>query len=175
MAKTYWEKLQDPRWQRKRLEILQRDEFTCLKCGSTKDTLHVHHGYYERNTEPWEYPDDSLHTLCECCHSQVGDCLRDIGASAGKMSPGLLEAALYLLEWLKRDAGNDVDTIGKMHLYSMCEVGNLECIKEVLQMLLANSPLDDPAAIYDLFVSETDSCLARRNKHRQGSRETIQR
>lgn len=58
----------DPRWQRKRLEILSRDGWTCSSCGATDRTLHVHHGYYEAGAEPWDYPDDSLHTLCEACH-----------------------------------------------------------------------------------------------------------
>jgi 5-methylcytosine-specific restriction endonuclease McrA len=40
---NYKEQLLDPRWQRRRLEILQRDEFTCQKCLSKDKTLHVHH------------------------------------------------------------------------------------------------------------------------------------
>ena len=29
----YSEKLKDPRWQKKRLEILERDNFRCQYCG----------------------------------------------------------------------------------------------------------------------------------------------
>lgn len=66
---TYADKLKDPRWQKKRLEILNRDEFTCRFCGSKKNTLHVHHtGYATSN--PWETPDKCLVTLCEFCHEQ---------------------------------------------------------------------------------------------------------
>ena len=67
---TYAEKLKDPRWQRKRLEILERDRWTCQGCGDTKSTLHVHHCWYDpqRKTEPWEYENRSLRTLCEQCH-----------------------------------------------------------------------------------------------------------
>ena len=64
----YSEKLKDPRWQKKRLEILQRDEFTCRSCFDDSKTLHVHHRYYERGLEPWEYPNSSLITLCYDCH-----------------------------------------------------------------------------------------------------------
>lgn len=64
----YSELLKDPRWQRKRLEILQRDNWTCRQCGSTEDTLHVHHHYYEKGKKPWEYDDRILITLCEGCH-----------------------------------------------------------------------------------------------------------
>lgn len=66
---TYAEKLKDPRWQRKRLEILNRDSFACRECGDGTLPLHVHHGYYESGLAPWEYPDESLRTVCEECHA----------------------------------------------------------------------------------------------------------
>lgn len=65
---TYSEKLKDPRWQKKRLEILSRDEFSCYWCGDKKTTLHVHHEVYMGNN-PWDTPDECLTTLCEDCHS----------------------------------------------------------------------------------------------------------
>jgi len=68
MGKTYAEKLRDPRWQKKRLQILERDEWTCQDCKDTESTLHVHHFYYERGKNPWEYPDKHLITLCKPCH-----------------------------------------------------------------------------------------------------------
>lgn len=68
MASNYSEKLKDPRWQKKRLEILERDEWTCQKCFDSESTLVVHHRRYLVNTEPWDYPDDLLVTLCEDCH-----------------------------------------------------------------------------------------------------------
>jgi hypothetical protein len=67
---TYSEKLKDPRWQRLRLEIFQRDDFACRKCGDKTRTLAVHHLYYERGREPWEYPATALVTLCEPCHGE---------------------------------------------------------------------------------------------------------
>lgn len=71
---TYAEMLKDPRWQKKKTEILNRDNFTCQLCGDTKNTLHVHHKYYLENHKPWEYTDDALVTLCEECHSWVHIC-----------------------------------------------------------------------------------------------------
>lgn len=67
---TYAEKLKDPRWQRKRLEVLNRDSFKCRKCGNDKQTLHVHHTGYRNGHEPWEYQGEELLTLCEACHSK---------------------------------------------------------------------------------------------------------
>jgi len=62
----YSEKLKDPRWQKKRLEILSQNNFTCQYCGNTKETLHVHHYIY--TGEPWEVKDGDATTLCESCH-----------------------------------------------------------------------------------------------------------
>jgi hypothetical protein len=70
---NYFEKLKDPRWQRRRLEIMQRANFACEMCGDTSETLNVHHGYYSRGLDPWDYDDHSLHCLCEACHVKVGN------------------------------------------------------------------------------------------------------
>ena len=68
---TYSEKLKDPRWQRKRLEILERDHFACRDCLATDRTLHVHHCHYEK-CDPWDARNDVLLTLCEQCHQRRG-------------------------------------------------------------------------------------------------------
>ena len=65
---TYSSKLKDPRWQKKRLEILHRDSFACQCCGETKKTLHVHHTNSNYEIEPWEHEEFTLVTLCEDCH-----------------------------------------------------------------------------------------------------------
>jgi hypothetical protein len=67
----YTAKLKDPRWQRKRLEIMGRDKFKCRLCGDSDSTLHVHHIKYERGADPWDYNDESLVTLCEGCHEEL--------------------------------------------------------------------------------------------------------
>lgn len=68
--KTYSEKLLDPRWQKKRLEVLNSSDWTCKVCGTKSDTLHVHHLWYESKKEPWEYPPECLLCLCEKCHKE---------------------------------------------------------------------------------------------------------
>lgn len=65
---AYAEKLKDPRWQKKRLEILSRDNWSCYWCGDTESTLHVHHTVYV-GENPWDTWDECLLTLCEGCHS----------------------------------------------------------------------------------------------------------
>jgi hypothetical protein len=64
----YSDKFLDPRWQRKRLEIFERDKWACRSCSNTKETLHVHHLAYLNNTEPWDYKDELFLTLCATCH-----------------------------------------------------------------------------------------------------------
>ena len=70
---TYKEELLDPRWQKKRLKILERDNFTCQECGETESTLHVHHKKYFKG-KAWEINDKYLITLCKNCHeSETND------------------------------------------------------------------------------------------------------
>jgi len=63
---AYSEKLKNPKWQRKRLEVLNRDNFTCQHCRDTKTELHVHHLKYTK--EPHDAPLEDLVTLCKICH-----------------------------------------------------------------------------------------------------------
>lgn len=68
---TYASKLLDSRWQKKRLDILNRDGFTCQKCFTTDTTktLHIHHKMYE-SYNPWETCNELLVTLCHECHGE---------------------------------------------------------------------------------------------------------
>lgn len=86
-ASAYYELLRHPKWQRKRLEILERDGFACLECGEENKTIQVHHSYYESNLKPWEYPSDSLHSLCEDCHKQAQRLMLDLRRQFGRIGP----------------------------------------------------------------------------------------
>jgi hypothetical protein len=68
---SYKELLTDPRWQKKRLQVLERDGWQCTNCGDQKKTLHVHHNHYEFGMAPWEYPEKSLAAVCKDCHSTI--------------------------------------------------------------------------------------------------------
>jgi hypothetical protein len=63
---NYQRKLADPRWQKRKSLIQQRDNFTCQKCADDKTEIHVHHKHY--TGEPWDAPDEDLETLCAHCH-----------------------------------------------------------------------------------------------------------
>lgn len=61
----------DPRWQKVRLRILERDNFQCKSCGSCTKTLHVHHRVYEKKKKIWDAEEFNLITLCEDCHERA--------------------------------------------------------------------------------------------------------
>jgi hypothetical protein len=65
----YASERKNPRWQRKRLEIMQRDGFACSNCRNSESTLNVHHRYYVQGRPCWAYPDFALATLCDGCHA----------------------------------------------------------------------------------------------------------
>ena len=69
----YRDWLKDWRWEERRLELLDRDNYECQCCGATADEalLQVHHRYYEEGLLPWDYPDAALVTLCEDCHKRL--------------------------------------------------------------------------------------------------------
>ena len=73
MKKPYAEQLRDPRWQKKRLELLEKAEWTCKQCRETSKELQVHHMYYKKGLAPWEYPEDALLVLCKDCHVKVAE------------------------------------------------------------------------------------------------------
>ena len=77
MKKNYSELLKDPRWQKKRLQIMERDGFVCTMCGDDKSQLHIHHKKYINGNDPWNYEDEWLATLCEDCHEVIGNTIKD--------------------------------------------------------------------------------------------------
>lgn len=81
---SYSEKLKDSRWQKQRLRILERDSWTCQKCRSINGSFEVDHLYYDRNLEPWEYPDEDLVALCATCHEAVEGKRRLLKVAVGR-------------------------------------------------------------------------------------------
>lgn len=67
---TYTEQLRKPKWQERRLRIMERDNFSCVQCGDTENELQIHHKIYIPGLEAWEYSDDLLITLCKKCHGK---------------------------------------------------------------------------------------------------------
>lgn len=113
---NYSEKLKSPKWQKKRLEILKRDEFSCQLCGDEESTLHVHHIGY--SSDPIKTPNELLITLCESCHSEEEELLREVYKNINKelrnkgfMSPALMRLPDIFTKdrgWTHYDAALDV-------------------------------------------------------------------
>ncbi len=78
---TYSEQLKHPNWQKKRLEILERDKWTCQICGDTETQLQIHHQEYDKSyqTMAWQYPNHIYKTLCADCHTALTNHLEDHG------------------------------------------------------------------------------------------------
>jgi hypothetical protein len=118
--KEYLELLKDPRWQRKRLEIFQRDAWTCQRCGEMTVMLSVHHLCYHPGKDPWESPDEELLTLCEPCHTTETRNLKE--------ARGEILHALRRLPWETQDLHmlcgflSTVQYFHKRHGYSREEI-----------------------------------------------------
>lgn len=69
MSTPYSEKLKDPRWQKKRLEVMERAGWLCQICGDSDSELHVHHPRYVKGREPWDY--ENLICACHACHGRI--------------------------------------------------------------------------------------------------------
>jgi 5-methylcytosine-specific restriction endonuclease McrA len=68
---TYAEQLKSPKWQKKRLEILERDNFKCITCRTKDKQLSVHHIFYLKGIQIYDYPNEFYITLCNDCHDEI--------------------------------------------------------------------------------------------------------
>lgn len=114
MKKTYWEKLKDPRWQRMRLAVMERDGFACQMCLDDKSTLNVHHRIYRKGADPWGYQPHELVTLCEACHDeqhQADDSIKEAMclASVQQIPAGRIAALIYGFVYRDAEMGGDID------------------------------------------------------------------
>lgn len=100
MTKSYSDKLKDPRWQKTRLKIMERDGWKCVVCGNHEDTFHVHHTRYERGKDPWDYSPELLITLCASCHECYHQNLDAAIAFVRGVSPEQLCVLSVIFSWL---------------------------------------------------------------------------
>jgi len=102
---SYADQYKDPRWQKKRLEILDRDEFQCQHCGDSKSQLHVHHRVYEYGRDVWDYDNDLLVTYCNSCHQYAHQLSSDLKSVSSEIMEGWLldsiEINIHILNELK--------------------------------------------------------------------------
>ena len=89
----------DSRWQRKRLEVMERDEWTCRSCGKSGEgvTLNVHHIHYEAGRSPWDYDDELLITWCACCHKERHDKQKQLLIGLAQCEPYIVDLIVGLV------------------------------------------------------------------------------
>lgn len=92
---NYADKYRHPNWQRRRLEIMDRDGFVCAWCGAKDVMLSVHHKSY-KSCEIWDYPDDDLVTLCDTCHQTETEVLNHWKKSAYRFLLDRVEGSVAL-------------------------------------------------------------------------------
>ena len=142
----------DPRWQKKRLEILDRDEWTCQRCGARDKTLHVHHFRYHGNAPPWEAPVDELATVCEPCHGELTEQKARLREAVFKYEQkfGPLDRVIAYLQafvaWYDDDG--TVLVRSQNAAYGVAQVVGLE----TFEVLAASGPEDSCVCIWELFT-----------------------
>jgi hypothetical protein len=68
---NYAQQIKHPNWQKKRLEVLEFNDFQCENCGESGQELHVHHPFYKRGAMIWQYDLEELMCLCHKCHKDA--------------------------------------------------------------------------------------------------------
>ncbi len=145
----FFKNYQHPKWQKKRLEILERDGYQCLECDETENPLHIHHGYYEKDKKPWDYHEVTLRTLCETCHKEAQDTLDTIKMLLAPFPIDELRVVVGYLKGLNARAVSDrsepVELIGVLkpdgfeELAGMCDCFSIH--PKILHNLIDAGPI----------------------------------
>jgi len=107
----FFDQYKDPRWQKKRLEIMERDEFMCQVCGDDRVQLNVHHRIYFKDTKIWEYSDEFLVTLCESCHERSHEARAQINLLLARIDESFLSDYCCIIDTLRRFNPREISDI----------------------------------------------------------------
>ena len=89
MDKEFAESYKTAEWQRKKYEILKRDNFTCQLCGNSTEVMEVHHITYKNcRGKAYNALNGELITLCRLCHRGDEGDHRHFGAGRYELRPG---------------------------------------------------------------------------------------
>jgi hypothetical protein len=179
---TYTEQLKHPKWQKKRLKVLERANFQCQSCLETDKTLHVHHKLYRKGAMAWEYDDADLAVLCEDCHqeetlarAELAEWLAFLDVSDLQMVIGYAKALYVNKAWdfeelrgkkIKVDNAEQAEAIGKELGLRFMESMHILCTSkpfttaqlqtlEVACRRLDGRPLPARGTSIDVILSDT--------------------
>ncbi len=92
--------------------MLIRDGYTCQMCGAGQGhgrNLQVHHAYYSKRYEnPWEYPVETLYTLCELCHPAAETIKQQIYERLAYLAPKYQHIIFHDIEALIKELASGV-------------------------------------------------------------------
>lgn len=141
-SSEYARKLLDGRWQRKRLEILQRDNFCCTICQRSHN-VQIHHNWYLKNMEPWDYTADQLVSLCNEHHEEIGELQEGLKRLLARSGPAIQRQVYdYLFGLLnqKREVATPVVPVStgklpKLSAYRQNESARIPRLERVCERL----------------------------------------
>lgn len=76
------QRLKDERWLALRQELVIEAGYKCKAC-SLIGRVHVHHGYYQGDMFPWDYPRKSLHVYCPEHHGIAQALMTEMNQTIG--------------------------------------------------------------------------------------------
>lgn len=144
--KEYAELLRHPLWQKKRLQIMERDKWVCTGCLSSETTLNVHHKKYVWGRKPWEYEDSELITLCEICHqkhhgnflSPKPNCDPVVTAPETPIPDDKIMEFLEMLTWFNRNMTKKADEWRRATCLSRSKVVTMEYFEKLKGIIKDN-------------------------------------
>lgn len=121
---SYSEKLKDPRWQKKRLQVLDHAEWRCQMCGAKDRTLNVHHSYYTKGKEPWQYALGALIATCEPCHDVIHKTVKQKAD---------YRVGEWKLMWVSAFVEPDPEAITERPIVHACGKDKFEALRKMLE------------------------------------------
>jgi hypothetical protein len=124
----YSSRLRDPRWQRRRLEVLEKALWRCSQCGEEKKELQVHHLIYRKGNMPWEYADEDLAVLCVECHELATDAKAAIDQGMINLKfPGQIDGLLTVLGFIDGRMKNPIKKMKERNYWPYASAYFLAC------------------------------------------------
>jgi len=106
----HWQTLQD--------EVFERDGLQCVNCGQSGCELFVHFKTFDPDKKPWEYPPETLVSLCEDCLAEerqlLGTALKVLSEAVRKhFLSTQIDSIAFSMSAMKKPIDADPETVGE--------------------------------------------------------------